>query len=582
MNKKHETKNAKRLHLVVQTAFFPHVYFFLLAVFCFLFTAASPISSLQSPPPTPQPPPPTPQPPDPNPQFGVIESPENPQAAAELGVGWTRITFQWAEVQAGGPGTWTPKIDDAQLDAEIAAGREVVGLLIGIPDWARDENLLPQGLRLPPADPENTWATFVREAVGRYNGRIHHWVIWNEPDIAATEIAHTWDGSVTDFAQLQRTAYLVAKEVDPTITIHLAAFTYWADVYAGTEQTMARLLDELLADPAAAQHNAYFDVATAHLYFQPNQIYDLLTLFQDIMRRRGLAQPIWLVETNAPPVDDPAWPVGDHHLYVTQAEQAAFMPQALAAALAAGAERIAVYKLQDTDTDRAANPEPFGLLRQNGEQRPAFTTYQVAIQHLAQAQHVERLRWDGVGQFRLDQPDRTTMVLFNRLFFSQEAAVAAVAPTALLVDQWGTAQPITATHGVYTVTLPAAPCSQPIGDYCMIGGPTFYLVQANNGGAPPDLPVPTATPTPMPTPTASLTPTPTATAPPTASATAVPATAVSLPTLIFPDTATPLPSETAVRPATSALPPPFLWLVLALVCLVLLFGGAAWLRRRSQ
>ncbi len=260
---------------MTQLSFSPRVCIFLLAVFCFLNIAASPLSSLQSPTPNPQPP-------APNPQFGVIESTENPAAAAELGVGWTRITFQWAEVQAGGPDTWTPKISDAELDAEIVAGREVVGLLIGIPDWARDENLLPQGLWLPPDDPGNTWANFVREAVGRYNGRIHNWVIWNEPDIAATEIAHTWDGSVADFAQLQRTAYLVAKETNPAATIHLAAFTYWADVYAGTEQYMARLLDELLADPAAAQHNTYFDVATAHLYFQPNQIYDLLTLFQDM------------------------------------------------------------------------------------------------------------------------------------------------------------------------------------------------------------------------------------------------------------------------------------------------------------
>lgn len=517
--------------------------------------------------------------PIPNPQFGVIESTENPAAASELGVGWTRLIFQWADTQAGGPDTWTPKYSDAQIEAEIAAGREVVGLLIGIPDWARDEALLPQGLWLPADDPGNTWAVFVRQAVERYNGRIHHWVIWNEPDIAATEIAHTWDGSVADFAQLQRIAYLVAKAVNPAVTIHLAAFTYWADVYAGTEQYMARLLDELLADPTAQEYNAYFDVATAHLYFQPHQIYDLLTLFQDVMRQRGLDHPIWLVETNAPPIDDPTWPVRDHHLYVTQTEQAAFVPQAIAAALAAGAQRVAIYKLQDTPSDRAANPEPFGLLRLNGELRPAYTTYQVAVQYLAETQHTERVRWDGIGQIRLDQPDRNTTVLFNRLFFGQEAVVAATAATAFLVDQWGTARPITATNGVYTITLPAAPCSQPIGDYCMIGGPTYYLVQANDGGTPPSLPVPTATP--MPT----VTPTTTATA--TAPATAV---FIAVPTLTPTPTAAAAPSptpsvvlETAVAPgvdettsaATGLLP------ILVISALLLLGGGLAIIRRRQ-
>ncbi len=461
---------------------------------------------------------PTPAPPLPNPQFGVIESSENPAAATELGVGWTRLIFHWGEIQAGGPDSWTPKFSDAEIDAELAAGREVVGLLIGIPDWARDERLLPRGLWFAVDDPENSWATFVRQVVLRYNGRINHWIIWNEPDIAASEIAHTWDGSVADFAQLQRVAYLTAKATNPAAVIHLSAFTYWADVYAGKEQYMARLLDELLADPAAAAHNAYFDVATAHLYFQPAQIYDLLLLFQEIMRQRGLTQPIWLVETNAPPVDDPTWPVRAHHLYVTQTEQAAFVPQALAVALAAGAQRISLYKLQDTPTDRAANPEPFGLLRLNGQRRPAFATYRVAVQYLAQAQQATWTRRDGIGQVDIVQPDRITAVLFNRLFFDQEAAVTAAAPTALLVDQWGNARTITATQGVYTIPLPAAPCSQPIGDYCMIGGPTFYLVQARDGGDVPPLPVPTITPSATPT----VTPTPTLTVAPTATSTPTP------------------------------------------------------------
>ncbi|MEZ4643558.1 MAG: hypothetical protein R3E31_12645 [Chloroflexota bacterium] len=450
-------------------------------------------------------------------RFGVIESYENPEAATDLGVSWTRVRFQWADVQADGPDSWTPPVSEAQIEAELAAGREVIGLLIGIPDWARDADRLPQGLWLPADDPGNTWAVFVREAVGRWNGRITHWIIWNEPDIAASEIAHTWDGSVADFAQLQRVAYLAAHDANPDVVIHLSAFTYWADVYAGTEQYMARLLDELLADPEAAAHNAYFDIATAHLYFQPNQIYDLLTLFQEMMRTRGLTQPIWLVETNAPPMDDPTWPVPDPTLRVTLREQAAFVPQALAASLAAGVERIALFKLQDTADDRAANPEPFGLVRGNGERRLAFTTYQTAIQYLAGAVGAERERWDGIGQIRVDQVDRTTTVLFNRLFFDQETAVSAQTDTALLVSMTGVTQTITATNHVFTITLPAAACSQPIGDYCMIGGPTYYLVQARQGTTVPALPVPlpTATATPTLTPSPTATPRPTRTPPPT-------------------------------------------------------------------
>ena len=91
-------------------------------------------------------------------RFGVIESQEAPDKATELGVAWTRISFHWAAVQSGGPDSWTPAVSDEQLEAELAAGRTVVGLLIGMPDWARDAADLPQGLYLPPDDPANSWA----------------------------------------------------------------------------------------------------------------------------------------------------------------------------------------------------------------------------------------------------------------------------------------------------------------------------------------------------------------------------------------------------------------------------------------
>ncbi len=478
-------------------------------------------------------------------RFGVVEAYTAPNSARELGTAWTRVRFQWAETQAGGPGTWTPQISDEQIESELAAGRLVVGLLIGIPEWARDDAQLPRGLWLSHDDPENTWGAFVQQVVGQYAGRIDHWVIWNEPDIEATAVAHTWDGTVDDFYQLQHVAYLAAKEANPESTIHLSAFTYWADVYADQEQYMARLLDRILADPQAAAHNYYFDIATAHLYFQPDQIYDLLLLFQEIMKERGIDKPIWLVETNAPPHDDPAWPVTEHTLSVMQDEQAAFMPQALVSALAAGAERIAVYKMMDTPDDRQANPEPFGLLRMDGSRRPAFRALQVAMQNLTGTRQVSRERWDAVGQFNVQQQDRETTILFARLADAQQVEIKAIAEQARLVDLRGTERLVEAEDGRYVIDLPPALCIQTIGDYCMIGGSTFYLIQALDGGEPPEgaapiLPQPTITPTPIAsatipaTATSTITPMPPS---PTKTPTMLPPTVSSTATA-FPPTAT--------------------------------------------
>jgi hypothetical protein len=464
-------------------------------------------------------------------RFGVIESFEDPAAAARLGAAWTRARFQWADVQPDGPDDWEPPLDDEALAAELAAGREVVGLLIGIPAWARDRGGLPRGLSLPLDDPDNTWAVFVAHVVSRYAGRIDRWIIWNEPDIDDRDApGHTWDGTIEEFVQLQRAAYLTAKSANPDAIVHLGAFTYFWD-----PDYFARFLDEVAADPDATDHNYYFDVATAHLYFQPNAVYNILYAFRRVMDDYGLEQPIWLVETNAPPMNDPYWQVDNWTLSVTLNEQAAYIPQAIAAAFAAGAERVSVYKLKDTEGDRAANPEPFGLIRWDNSRRPAFDTYRVAIGLLGGVTAATRERWDAVAQIRLQQDGQSTTVLFARLPGAQKALVAATAETAELVDMWGKRETIETEDGQFVVELPGALCLQTIADYCMIGGTTYYLIQEDDGqrqeNSPPALEEgdsrpaenatvlvlsPTARPTATMRPTATPTRAPTATEPPTA------------------------------------------------------------------
>ena len=521
-------------------------------------------------------------------RFGVVEAYEAPAEADALGAAWTRVTFHWAEVQAEGPDSWTPRVSDEQIEAQVAAGRQVVGLLIGIPEWARDDEGLPRGLWLDDDEPQNLWAGYVRRLVREYAGRVDHWIIWNEPDIWDSDApGHTWDGDVADFAQLQKVAYRVARAENVRSVIHLPAFTYYWDANEGREQYMERLLDELATDEQADAFHHYFDVATAHLYFQPGQVYDVLQVFRQILDDRGLQKPLWLVETNAPPSSDPSWPVADVTLRVTLGEQAAYMPQAVALALAAGAERISVYKLQDLDSDVAANPEPFGLIRRDVSRRPAFTTYQLASRYLAGALTAERQRWDEVGQIVVDQGQFTTTVLFSRLPTAQEAQVLAQADQALLADMWGTQRLLTAGDGYFTVPLPPALCTQPIGDYCMIGSTTYYLIQPAAGEtlpqrlpaphlSPTELPpptpitptptVPTATPTASPTPTSTPTPSPS----PTATPTAVPAT----PVVASPSAPSPLPGAVS-------LPSSAFGYVLAAAALLLAAVIITRLRRRT-
>lgn len=453
-------------------------------------------------------------------RFGVVEAYHAPAAAWELGAGWGRVTFRWIEIQPNNPDEWNiVPISDEALAVELSHGRQVVGLISNTPDWATDWPVgagVPQGLYLPTDHPNNLWAGFMRSIVGRYAGRIDHWIIWNEPEIPPSPYM-TWGGSIDDFVQLQRVAYTVAREANPNAVIHLAGIShYWNEVWFG------QLLDALVAHPEAAANDHFFDIATVHIYFRPDAVYDITSGYLRLMRERGLNKPIWIAETNAAPSEDPAWPVENPQFHITLQDQAGYIVQAFSMGIAAGAGRIAVYNMSDDDPGLTANPEPYGLIRADGSRRPAFTAFQVAAAHLSEftGGAVERL--DSVAVVRVDRGPGTTTVAWSRTAEAQQASIPARMAQALRVDATGAASYVYPVGGYYSVSLAGANC-QP---ECLIGGPPVLIVEEELAATeePTETPTPEPTDTPLP-PTPSVTTTPE----PTTTPTAVPTATLELP-----------------------------------------------------
>ena len=511
-------------------------------------------------------------------RFGVVETYANPAAATSLGAGWTRVTFEWNRIQPNSPDEWNVvPISDEALANELAQGRQVVGLLITTPGWATDVGIgpgVPQGLYLPADDPSNWWANFVRTIVGRYAGRIDHWTIWNEPEIAPGSPDMTWGGSTADFIQLLRVAYTTAKATNPNAVIHLPAITHWHN-----EHWFGLFLDALVAAPNAAANGYYFDVATLHLYHEPEKIYDITAHYYRLMHDRGIYKRFWIAETNA------------YLSRVSPEEQAFFIVQAFSLEIAAGAERIAVYKMADTATDRAADPEPFGLVQADGRRRPAFTAYQVAATYLAGFRGGSWDRRDEISVVTIDRGPRTTTVVWARTPEPQAAMIAARTTRALLVDVWGSAHYVYPERGYYFVDLPGANCAQG----CQMGGAPFMLIEEAAasadtaplpasptppppaGDATPNVTsepgaLPTPTPTFTPTPTPTRTPTPTSTPTPTPTRTPTP-TPTATPTPTPPPTPTLTPSPTPVPIPVPDVPPRRSWFLIGVLALVL--GGSA-------
>ena len=349
----------------------------------------------------------------PDPRFGIVETFVNPDAAGEAGAGYTRAILRWDVIQPDSPADWKPaNVPDPLIAAELAAGREVIGLLIGTPVWAAAPDQAPGSRAVPDMA---AWEAFARRMAQHYRGRIRHWVIWNEPDVwQERHPGKTWDGTVEDYALLLKTAYGAIKGVDPSMQVYVAGMTYYWDWEHGRRRYLDRLLETIAADPEARAAGYFFDGVVYHLYFTPRQTSDVLAETRQSLARYGMTgKQIWINETNAPPSDDPQEPPWSAPRFrISLEEQAAFIIQQFSLAFAGGASRVEVYKLRNT-ADHPESIEPFGLLRADDSPRPAFDAFKTATTHLAGFTSARLERQGGVTAVTFERGDRATTVLWS-------------------------------------------------------------------------------------------------------------------------------------------------------------------------
>jgi hypothetical protein len=124
---------------------------------------------------------------------------------AAVGTRWLRgDALGWNKVEPL-RGRFDFSAPDKMVTAAERMGVQMIGLLYGTPCWAaRDGKIIG-----PPRDLE-VWGRHVEAMVRHYQGRIHVWEIWNEPDID-----EFWSGSAEDYVALLKTAYQAAKRADP-------------------------------------------------------------------------------------------------------------------------------------------------------------------------------------------------------------------------------------------------------------------------------------------------------------------------------------------------------------------------------
>ena len=210
----------------------------------------------------------------------------------------------------------------------------------------------------------------------RYEGQINTWVIWNEPDLYSDQIMYTWDGTVNDLYQLVKVASLAVKKANPDAKIALPGLTYWWDKAGGRPLYLARFLEAASHDPTAAAHGDYFDIVTLHQYTNPLNTYVALARLSaraesvrlaatDLGRRIERRAQRRSVRADRPGLSRHDGSAGQLRHPVVRAG-----PR----------RRRRAHEHLQTDDERPEGPgELYGLVRNDGSVRPAFTAFQTAV-----------------------------------------------------------------------------------------------------------------------------------------------------------------------------------------------------------
>jgi hypothetical protein len=441
--------------------------------------------------------------------LGLVQGIQAPDLAFQAGARWDRVIFPWSLIQKNGPKSWEQMyFSDAAIRAQVERGVTMVGLIIYTPQWASTNPTYgrpidrPQGLNLAYNDQRNTWGQFVRQLAIRQRGVVDNWIIWNEPDVFDPKVRYTWDGSYEEYFQLLKTAYLNIKEVNPQARVILGGLSYWWDKKYARTSYLESLLQVIERDPDNRRNGAYFDAVTLHVYNAPLNSYAVPLITRQTLEAHGLTKPIWIDESNAVPFGDPASPLPYSPMAATLDQQAAYVIQSTALALAAGVERYAIYKAVDEKPENGS--DLYGLVRNDHSLKPAYLAYQVAAAYFQDVQSAT-YSWPGsaevptpaevqsildsadshpqfiwpaqVSQVVLDRGPHLTTVLWNNSPFDVTHSVSANARQATLVTRSGATETITARGGFYKVELPGSRHNPDKSDYSiyMIGGDPFIL-----------------------------------------------------------------------------------------------------------
>ena len=289
--------------------------------------------------------------------------------ARDAGVKWSREGFSWGRIEPQrGHFDWT--YYDGLMDTAKRHGISVYGLVHGWAPWTKPYT--PEGI--------DDYLAFLKAVVGHYHADVHHWEIWNEPNI------FFWQGPKEMYAELLRRSYAAVKEVDPSALV-LGMSTSGID-YNFIARTMA--LD------------APFDILTIHPYrkiLNDRALINEMKIVTDLVKGR----PVWITEFG--------WSTLTPHNTLTQdfapfteRQQAELLARAYLSMLSAGIHtNISWYDFRNDGDDPLYFENDMGMLYRDFRPKPAYWAYSTMTRLLEGRQAAGEVdAGEGVLAFRFE------------------------------------------------------------------------------------------------------------------------------------------------------------------------------------
>ena len=143
-----------------------------------------------------------------NSPYGVtafIPSPTRWDAMQDANIAWGRTDFSWRNVEGSSKGAFNWAVTDDAVAQANARGLNIYAGLGYSPSWASAGGNSYD----PPTDLQD-WYDYVFATVSRYKDSIHHWELWNEPNLT-----QFWNGTQDEYISLLKVGADAVHAADP-------------------------------------------------------------------------------------------------------------------------------------------------------------------------------------------------------------------------------------------------------------------------------------------------------------------------------------------------------------------------------